>query len=217
MDRDLLKRTIWTGLACAALIAALFLWVDRPVDHAARQLEGGFWFQAATLLSLFANHDFFNVLLFLCFIYAGVGALSRGLTPGTRLMLYCCLAVCVTMLLGETLKWIMGRYRPVMLFEHHLYGFSFFASEGNLHSFPSGHTFRIFSAMTALFLVFPKARLWFFGLAGLVGISRVLVTRHFPGDVVAGAFLGVFCALWVWRIMQGPKDEPGSEPAPAGN
>ncbi len=209
MDRDLLKRTLWSGAVCAVLVAVLFIWVDRPVDLAAHRLAGGFWARAAAALSCLADHDLFNAALFAAFIYLGGAVLYRGLTSGLRLALYVCLAVCVTMLLGETFKWIMGRYRPVMLFEHDLYGFSFFASKGSQHSFPSGHTFRIFSAMTALSLVFYRARFWLLGLAGLVGVSRVLVTRHYPGDVLAGAFVGVFCALWVWRIMQGPAQKPG--------
>ena len=185
------------------LVAVLYTWVDRPVDLAARQLKGGFWYQAATALSYLADHDFFNVILFISFVYVGASILYRGSTPGLRLALYCCLAVCITMLLGETFKWAMGRYRPVMFFEHGLYGFSFFASKGSQHSFPSGHTFRIFSFLTALSLVFPKARVWLFGLAGLVGISRVIVTRHYPSDVLTGGIFGILCALWVWRIMFG--------------
>lgn len=204
MDRRLLKTTAWTALGTAGLIALLFLFVDRPVDLAAHGLKGSAWYQAAAMVSLLADHQVFNVILFSLFLYLGAAALSRGLTPGQRLALYACLAVAVAMLMGETLKWFFGRYRPEMLFDQGRYGFSFLAHQDSRHSFPSGHNFRIFSALTALSLIWPRSRVWLLSLAAVVGASRVVVTRHYPSDVVAGAFVGIFCALWVWRIM-GPR------------
>jgi membrane-associated phospholipid phosphatase len=124
------------------------------------------------------------------------------MSPALKLVIYCCVAVTIAMLMGETLKWFFGRHRPMLLTQG-LYGFSFLADESSKHSFPSGHTFRIFSAVTALSLVRPRARIWLFALACAVGISRVLVHRHYPSDIVAGAFVGIFCSLWVWRLMQG--------------
>jgi membrane-associated phospholipid phosphatase len=128
-------------------------------------------------------------------LLGGALALGRGLTPGVRGLLMVCAAVALTMLVGETLKWFFGRYRPVMLFEHGQYGFSWLAAKGKMHSFPSGHTFRIFSTMTALALLWPRARTPLLGFAVLVGVCRVLVTRHYPSDVIAGAFVGIFGAL----------------------
>jgi membrane-associated phospholipid phosphatase len=209
MDRRLLRITGLTGLGVALLVALLMGYGDRPVDLAARGLQGGALHQAAACLSLLANHGFFNVWLFVGFVSGGVLALARGLTPGTRGLLQVCLTVTAAMLLGETLKWFFGRYRPEMLFTQGLYGFSWFAVKGSAHSFPSGHTFRIFASMTALGLLWPRARALLLSVAVLVGVSRVLVTRHYPSDVVAGAFVGVFCALWAWRIMQGRAQERG--------
>ncbi|MCF8032893.1 MAG: phosphatase PAP2 family protein [Desulfarculaceae bacterium] len=205
MDRRLLKITCLTGLAVAALTVLLFWFVDRPIAFACHRLAGGALFNAATYVSLLADHGFHNVWLFCGLVLGGVLALGRGLTPGVRGLLYVCLTVVAAMLIGETLKWFFGRYRPVMLFDKGLYGFSWFAAKGWAHSFPSGHNFRIFSALTALGLLWPKARWPLWVLAGMVGVSRVIVTRHFPSDIVAGAFLGIVCALWAWRIMQGGR------------
>lgn len=201
MDRSLLKATGWAGLITIMVVTVLFLFVDRAVDTAALALAGGVCFKTAQAISLLADHHLFNLWLFFGFICGGVLGLNRGLTPGVRSLLYLCVAVSTAMLLAETLKWFFGRYRPVMFFEHDLYGFSWLAEKGKMHSFPSGHTVRIFSAMTALALIWPRAGAGFLSLAVLVGVSRVLVTRHYPSDVVAGAFVGIFCALWVWRIM----------------
>lgn len=208
MDQRLLKISgLWLA-GVAALVAVLFNFVDIPVDTAAHQLQGTAWFTAGQKISLLADHGLFNVLLFFGYLIGGVAALWRGLNGWVRNLLYCCLAVTIAMIIGETLKWFFGRYRPVMLFDHGLYGFSWFADKGKMHSFPSGHNMRIFSLMTALSFVWPKARVPLLSLACIVGASRVLVTRHYPSDVIAGAFVGIIVAVWVWRIMQGRRGRP---------
>ncbi|MCF8098411.1 MAG: phosphatase PAP2 family protein [Desulfarculaceae bacterium] len=210
MDRRLLRITGWSALATVLLVAVFFLFLDRPIDTLAHGLRGGALFAVAQFISLSADHDWFNVWLCVGLLGGGALALGRGLTPGVRALLLVCVAVALTMMLGETLKWFFGRYRPVMYFDHDLYGFSWFAAKGKMHSFPSGHTFRIFSAMTALALVWPRARVPLLGFAALVGICRVLVTKHYPSDIIAGAFVGIFCVLWVWSIVQAGR--PASQP-----
>lgn len=61
-------------------------------------------------------------------------------------------------------------------------------------SFPSGHTAGAFVCVTVLATLYPL--LWvpllLWGLA--VGSARVLLGVHFPGDILAGAALGVSAA-----------------------
>lgn len=202
MGRGLLKITAVSAVATAVLIGGLFLFADRFIDLAAHGLNKSFWYEAGRTVSLLANHNLFSTLLFIGLVLAGGVALGRGLSPWVRSLLFVCLAVALAMIVGDFLKWFFGRYRPEILFGQGRYGFAFFAQAYTQHSFPSGHTLRIFSAMTALSLLWPRARIPLLGVAVLVGVSRVVVTKHFPSDVVAGAFTGIFCALWAWRIMR---------------
>ena len=67
-------------------------------------------------------------------------------------------------------------------------------------SFPSGHTIAAFSIATIFADRYPKPR-WHrwvaFGLAGLVGFSRMPLQAHYPSDVFAGAVLGYSIAHYV--------------------
>jgi len=58
-------------------------------------------------------------------------------------------------------------------------------------SFPSGHSAASFAAATALTTFYPSAAPLAYGVAGLVGASRVHLGHHFPSDVAVGAMIGV--------------------------
>jgi membrane-associated phospholipid phosphatase len=60
-------------------------------------------------------------------------------------------------------------------------------------SFPSGHSIGAF-ALAAVFAERYRQHRWVpwvaYGLAGVVGLSRITLQAHFPSDVFAGGFLG---------------------------
>jgi len=58
------------------------------------------------------------------------------------------------------------------------------------YAFPSGHTTLAFTMAYILTSCFKKPIL-FYGLATLVGFSRIYCGIHFPIDVLAGIFVGV--------------------------
>ena len=71
---------------------------------------------------------------------------------------------------------------------------------GGIGSFPSGHTIAAFSIATIFANRYPNPRwhVWLaYGLATLVGFSRVSLQSHFPSDVFAGAALGYAIAHYV--------------------
>jgi undecaprenyl-diphosphatase len=62
-------------------------------------------------------------------------------------------------------------------------------------SFPAGHAATAFAGAALVSYLAPRAAPLFVLLAAAIGYARVYVGVHYPGDVVAGALLGVFCAL----------------------
>ena len=62
-------------------------------------------------------------------------------------------------------------------------------------SMPSGHASSSFVAATMLAYYFPKYRVLFFILAGLIAFSRVYVGVHYLSDIIFGAAVGILVAL----------------------
>ena len=63
------------------------------------------------------------------------------------------------------------------------------------NSFPSGHTAMAFTSATLLSLEYGERYPWLppvsYGLASITGLGRILNNRHWIGDVVTGAGLGI--------------------------
>jgi undecaprenyl-diphosphatase len=69
-------------------------------------------------------------------------------------------------------------------------------------SFPSGHTASSFASAWILSSVWPRRTPLFFGLAGTVGLSRIYLGAHYPGDVAIGAVLGMLLSEAVRRVLK---------------
>lgn len=104
-------------------------------------------------------------------------------------------AMLAGLLLGEVgLKNIVCRPRPYM--DYPFYVDLLIVPPGG-YSFPSGHSCSSFAAAS---VIFARDRRWGAGalaLAGLIALSRVFLFVHYPTDVLAGAALGVVCAVGV--------------------
>lgn len=71
-------------------------------------------------------------------------------------------------------------------------------------SFPSGHTSSAFNIATSLSLAYPK---WYvivpsYAWAGVVGYSRIKMGMHYPGDVLAGALIGVGTSYLTFKLQK---------------
>ena len=200
MESLLKKTAIWASIA-AAIYLMLFFFVDRAVDLWIHVNWSGTWiYNWGTYISYLATGTYIEIGIAFCFILVIIR------DPGfekrwTRLLLYICISAAVAIIIGAAVKYLLGRYRPVMLFEQGLYGLHFLSTEWELNSSPSGHTLRSFSVLTSLSMLYRRFAYLFIAIAVLIGLSRIIVTAHYPSDVVFGAFIGVFSALWVYKYF----------------
>ncbi len=102
-------------------------------------------------------------------------------------------AMLLGLLVGEvTLKNLVCRPRPFQLISSDIRLLIPFPSG---YSFPSGHSCASFAAATAIFLRDKRWGGLALALAALIAFSRVFLFVHYPTDVLAGAALGVLCAI----------------------
>jgi len=127
----------------------------------------------------------------------GVLALTSPLlVVAPRLMWAWLCAAPVAVLLARIGKeWVLSP-RPAGLIEHAQ--IRIVGEPMTFASMPSGHTLTAFAVAGSIYFAIDAGRrqrfVWLWLLAALVGLSRMALGAHWPGDVVVGACLGAWAA-----------------------
>jgi undecaprenyl-diphosphatase len=79
---------------------------------------------------------------------------------------------------------------------------SYTLSHSHDPSFPSDHASAAFGIAFAVVLFDPLVGAAYLALAVLIAVGRVIIGAHYPGDVLAGAGVGLFSALIVVRVAR---------------
>jgi hypothetical protein len=102
--------------------------------------------------------------------------------------------------ISPILKSTVGRRRPSQTA-------STFSRDGGGVSFPSGHTTQAFAVASVIAAHYPS--FWVqaaaYGIAGLVGLSRMEQGAHYASDVLAGALIGVAVGNAVVRFHESER------------
>ena len=185
-------------LAVAAFAVLSFVSLDRPLAYACSGLGKGNreFFQVVTALGLAGWYLVLSLLLFLLFRFR----FRKSVPAGRALFVF--LAVSLSGIVVDILKYIFGRYRPAMFFHENLYGFAFFRTDALATSFPSGHAAVITALALSLDAIWPRFRALYALAALLIIASRVVTCAHFLSDVAAGAYVAVITTLAVKRFFE---------------
>lgn len=104
-------------------------------------------------------------------------------------------------LFGQFVKHLLGRARPSLIDMVGPFHFDMLAMKASYASFPSGHSLTAFGTALALAYMLPRWRWALLALAALVAVSRVIISAHYPSDVLAGAAIGLGTAILLRRAF----------------
>ncbi len=107
-------------------------------------------------------------------------------------------AIALPGLFATIVKRLIGRARPLVA-GNDAFAYLPFGWKVDYASLPSGHATTAFAALVAIGAIFPQARALMWIYAVLIALSRVVLTAHYPSDVVAGAVVG---AAGAWLVRQ---------------
>jgi undecaprenyl-diphosphatase len=90
----------------------------------------------------------------------------------------------------QLVKRTVGRSRP-----SRAVGYAALIREPDRFSFPSGHAAASMSVAAAYAHAFPQLAPAIVALAVVIGLSRVVLGVHFPGDVLSGQLIAILTAV----------------------
>jgi dolichol-phosphate mannosyltransferase len=189
-------------LAAALLIGATMVVLDASAATAARHLP--VW-----LIRGFGDITDFGKsgwLLWPLFALLIGLAIAASATPArfTQLIItslalrlwFLFVAIAIPGLAADVIKRI-GRARPFVTGSADPFAFSWLDFRAAYASFPSGHATTACAAAVAFGALWPKTRPFLWAYAAAIALSRVVITAHYPSDVVGGAMLGALGAILV--------------------
>ncbi len=141
---------------------------------------------------------FFSVLIILGTIYVWLVLVPALWWKGKRneavdLFLLILLVLVVTTLL----KFLFASPRPEDIREVPIPVPGYFGLD--VYSFPSNHASMAFACALFLSFRFRKWTMPLFVYAFLIGLAKIYVGAHYPGDIIAGAVVGLIVGfLFIW-------------------
>lgn len=194
---------IYLAVFCFIMTVVSYLFLDIPLTKYCRELNQTIKNVAeeVTRFGISTWYIISSAVLYLFFRYLNKNHLNAARA------LFVFLSLSVSGIFINIIKWLAGRHRPIDLFNHGYFGFSFFGTGYELTSFPSGHAQTAFALAASLTILFPRWGVPIFIAAGAVGISRIILTSHYLSDVIAGAGIGILLTIAVKYFFDMKKIE----------
>ncbi|MGA2057959.1 MAG: phosphatase PAP2 family protein [Bradyrhizobium sp.] len=208
--RRLTRNTLIIAIIAALLIVTLMIWFDaREIALMPPRGTASLW--PLRILTDFGKDT--NVLSLTAVLLLVVGLVApamhgparRGLLAAGLRLQFVLLAVSVPLIVGELLKWIVGRGRPFVGGPANAFNFVHFAGKESYFSFPSAHSITAFALAFAVAAIWPRLRGVMIAYALVIVFTRLVLLAHHPSDVVAGAMIGIIGAMCVryWFAARG--------------
>jgi membrane-associated phospholipid phosphatase len=186
-----------------AIIAASMIWLDAPAVSAAQGAPE--WLVTIfDRVTVFGKSVWFLVPIALALVAVALLAspalprMSQGMLAALAVRLgFLFLAIGLPGLVFTVGKRLVGRARPFVEGSAGPLVYRPLGWDVEYASLPSGHAVDAFAAAMAIGTLWPWTRPVMWTYAVLIAVSRVVLTAHFPSDVMVGALAGALGALIV--------------------
>lgn len=168
--------------------------LDLPVATYFQNLKGNGLYEFFHFLTEFGKAEYFLVPAAGFYFYYKNKNIAASLKAG-----FVFVSVALSGIIVLLIKIIGGRFRPEMYFKEEAFGFDFFHISHTMTSFPSGHSATALGGAAALALLFSRYRAWFYLFGIAIMISRVIVVRHFPSDIMIGGLIGALTSYMLYE------------------
>lgn len=217
-QRGILRVAVLAVLV-SAVCGLMALYTDKSIALAIREGLPRDVRRAFNPVTTLGKADYYIVTLIVLWLVGRIGflraapmAVARGWASLSRAAGFVMASLALSAAIVHILKLTVGRARPKALFNEEIYAAFPLSFDTTLSSFPSGHSQTVWSIMTALMFLYPRAWPLFAAWATVVTASRVIVGAHYPSDVLMGAFIAAMSAIYVRQKWYADLRAPSFKP-----
>jgi membrane-associated phospholipid phosphatase len=183
--------TIFT--LCSGLLS--YIYIDKQLALFLHGINYPSWFESTLFfIENWTKETRVVYIMLLLTVLAGTCVYQQKYEIAKKLI-FIILAFILTCLITLTIKIIVARTRPDLLFSQNLYGLSWFSLKHNYNSMPSGHTSASFAiALSVVCIIRNKfISILLVCLAICVALDRILIIHHYLSDVLIGVSVSSLC------------------------
>jgi len=175
------------------LMVLSYFFLDKPVALYFQPHEGWLYNVSDKLTVL--GYPGCYIALFVVLSLLGYFFFKKTRLLGRSLLILA--ALISTAIVQNVLKVILGRARPMMLFDEGVFGFKFFQTTNDMWSVPSGLITTGTALLIGLSFVFPRYYLAFLAVLLVMSFSRLVVTVHYVSDTMATMYIMAMVVIWL--------------------
>jgi membrane-associated phospholipid phosphatase len=185
---DAMKKP-WIIACLIGIVILSFLYADRAIAYYFNEFDLRHTFPVIHWITLLGVNLFYLVFLLLLTVFFRFFYPKKEWAKKT-FFLWLCVVIPAT--ICTVLKLLLGRARPELLINDHMYGFYGFNSHHAFWSMPSGHTTTVMGLAFGLSILYPRYRYVYLSIALIVALMRVLLLDHYLSDVLVASLLAFY-------------------------
>ncbi len=200
------QQIVYLGLILGICSVLSIFYLDQVLAHWTHNYFQGRLDAIAKFITWFGTGDTYFFISVMGYLFTRLFSKKlthlnwpQRLTEAKKRFGFMFLCFAISGLILMVLKIIFGRERPYNTTEFQPFHFNPFTLDWDFQSYPSGHTQVGFTLASFISILYPRATIALFIFASLVGLSRVILEKHYLGDVLAGAFIGILGTFIAWK------------------